>query len=160
MTDTQKRGRIFLLGAMSILGFLILNGAAQNALKGERISPDSVFGNGLLLFMLVLAFRGGRVSLKLAKAFTLLITGMYGVLLVIIAVSLWRGTPFLEARTLANTITVIPSLSGVLFTTWALFFSREVKDFIGHQREVACQRQLAKIKRSVALERSRCTADG
>ena len=104
-------------------------------------------GNGLLLLMLVLAFRGGQLSMKLTKSCVVLFAALVAVLILVISVSLFRGFQLPQTPTVQNTVPFIATLFGTIFSIWALFISTDVKAFVIYQREVAHQSQLQKITR-------------
>jgi hypothetical protein len=150
MTDSQRHGRILLLTALCIIAALIVNGFMGSVGNSKSDLVSGIVGNGLLVLMLVLAFRGGQLALKLTKGFALLFAVLVAVLVVVIVGSFVRGIPLPQTPTVGNTIPFTATVVGVGFSVWALFLSHAVKDFIACQREQAHQRQLARIKRSRA----------
>jgi len=147
MTDSQKRGRMFLIGALCIIATFIIQGFLRGLSTGESSLPGGLVGNGILLLILILAFRGGQVSLKLAKGCALLFAVLTIILLLVVVGSIFRGVALPETPTVGNTIPFILTVVGIIFSTWALFVSGDVKAFIHFQRELSHERQLAKIKK-------------
>jgi len=130
-----------------LIAAFILEGYIRSVSKGETDVFEGIMGNGLLLLMLVLAFRGGQLSMKLTKGCAILFAALVAVLTLVISVSLFQGFQLPQAPTVQNTIPFIATLFGTIFAIWALFISTDVKAFIIYQREAAHQRQLCKIKR-------------
>jgi len=147
LTRPQERGRLFLAAALVLIAASILEGFIQSASQGKADISGGIVGNGLLILMLVLAFRGGQLSMKLTKGCAVLFALMVVVLIVIVSVSVFQGIPLPQAPTFRNTGSLIATIFGTIFPIWALFFSTDVKAFVIYQREVAHQRQLQKIKR-------------
>lgn len=135
MMESQKRGRLLLIGAFLIIATLILLPMAESLLAGDKKASKDFVGNGIAILILVVAFRGGQVALKLAKGCALLFAGINALLIGIILVSRFKKIPLPEQPTVANTVPFAATLLGVIFTVWALFFSRDVRDFIRFQRE-------------------------
>lgn len=147
MDQSHHRGRTFLIAALILIAAFILNGFTQSVSKGETDLADGIVGNGLLLLMLVLAFRGGQLSMKLAKGCALLWIGMVAFLAIFVSATLIRGTPLPSAPTLENTLPFLGMVAAAAFCVWALFISKDVKGFVAFQREKKYQKQLDKIKR-------------
>lgn len=146
ISDAQKRGRLFLISALGIIAAFIIQGFLRGVSQGETNLPNGIAGNAMLLLILVLAFRGGQISLKLAKGCALLFAAMIGILLLVVTVSIFRGIPLPRTPTLDNTLPFLITAAGAIFATWALFLSRDVKDFLRYQRDLSHQKQLTKIK--------------
>lgn len=147
MDPSHHRGRTFLIAALVLIAAFILNGFTESVSKGESDFADGIVGNGLLLLMLLLAFRGGQLSMKLAKGCALLWIGMVAFLAIFVSATLIRGTPLPEAPTLENTLPFLAMVAASGFCVWALFISKDVKGFVAFQRETAYQKQLDTIKR-------------
>lgn len=148
ISDAQKRGRLFLIAALGLIAAYIIQGFLRGVSQSETNLQGGIMGNGMLLLILVLAFRGGQISLKLAKGCALLFAAMTAILLLLVTMSIFRGVPLPQTPTIENTVPFLITTAGTIFATWALFVSRDVKDFICYQRELSHQKQLAKIKGS------------
>lgn len=147
MDQSHRRGRVYLIAALVLIAAFILNGFLQSVSKGEAHLASGIIGNGLSILALILAFRGGQISMKLAKGCALLWIGMVALLAILVSVTVLRGTPLPAAPTLENTIPVLAMVAASAFCVWALFISKDVKSFVAFQRERAYQSQLDKIKR-------------
>lgn len=147
LTRPQERGRLFFAAALVLIAVFILQGFIRSASKGEADIFGGIMGNGLLLLILVLAFRGGQLSMQLTKGCAVLFAALVAVLILAISVSLFREFQLPQPPTVQNTVPFIAMLFGTIFSVWALFISSDVKAFVIYQRVVAHQRQLQKIKR-------------
>ena len=145
LSASEKRGRTFLSTALALIAFLIVRGVWESTARGASLEGNLV-GTGLLLLVLVLAFRGGQIAMQLTRG-CLLLFGALGVLLIFfIAFSLFHGRPLTEPPSFANTIPFLAYVAGISFSVWALFVSDDVKAFVRFQRETTHQRNLRRIK--------------
>lgn len=143
MTDKhERRGSVFLALALLVVGFLFIKSPLEEALKAGKVAMDSVIGTACVLFVLWRVFRGGRISLKLAKGVTIL----FAVLTVIVAAvavgTLCMGKPLPVAPNVGNSLTFLSSAAAVGFATWALFFSADVKAFVAARQSETERRKL------------------
>jgi len=142
MDQSNRRGRTFLIAALVLIAAFILNGFLGSVSKGETGLAGGMIGNGLSILALVLAFRGGQLSMKLAKGCALLWVGMVAFLAIFVSATVIRGAPLPTAPTLENTIPALGMVAASAFCVWALFISKDVKSFVAFQREQAYRRQL------------------
>lgn len=145
LTESEKRGRTFLAAALALIAFLMLEGVFKSAGDGFTPFVDKLMSNSLSLLVLVLAFRGSQLAMKLTKGCLLVFVAMIVVLISFVSFSFFRGRP-LPSPSFENTAPFIAYLMGVSFSIWALFVSEDVKAFIQYQRDTTHQRNLRRIK--------------
>lgn len=143
-----KRGKLLLLAALCILAALLLHGWIGSLRADSADWPGTLVGNLVLLTMLALAYRGGRVSMWLARAQALLFTAVHVILILILSSELSKNEPLPHPVQFANTAPFLVTLCGTAFSVWALFVSSDVKDFIAYQRNRrgAAQLQLPPVR--------------
>lgn len=149
LSASEKRGRTFLATALALIAFLMLEGVFKSADDGSTPFVDKLMSNSLSLLVLVLAFRGSQLAMKLTKGCLLVFVAMIVVLISFVSFSLFRGRP-LPPPSFEKTVPFLAYLSGVSFSIWALFVSEDVKAFVRYQRETVHQRALRRIKRKSA----------
>jgi len=132
---------------MGVLGGFIIEAMLSVFQEGVPETAGGLFGNGMLIWMLVLAYRGGRISMKLTKGFVVLMALLLVSVLVVIGISLAGGIRLPNAPTLVNTVPTLLKSLGVLYALWALFVSADVREFLAYQREVAGRKILANAPR-------------
>ncbi len=140
--NRERRGSVFLAMALLVVGFLFIKSPLEETLKAGKVAMDSLVGTACVLFVLWRAFRGERISLKLAKGVAILFALLTIVLAVVAAVTLSMGKPLPVAPSVGNSLPFLASAAGVAFATWSLFFSEDVKAFVAARQSETERRKL------------------
>lgn len=142
---TQRRGRTYLLSALTLIAVFFLEGMVGAFTKGSNDIADSLMGIGMAAWILVLAFRGGDISMQLTKGCALL---MILPIIILAGFMSWKvaraGIP--ESATFEYTVSFLVKTVAVFFVLWALFLSTDVREFLIYQRAVSCAKALKKIR--------------
>lgn len=139
----NKHGKLLLLAALCILAALLLQGWIGSLRTDSADWPGTLVGNLVLLTILALAYRGGRVSLWLARAQALLFAAVHVILILFLFGTLSKNEHLPHPIQFSNTVPFLVTLCGTAFSVWALFLSSDVKDFVAYQRN---RRDAAKLK--------------
>jgi len=146
LEPSLKRGRTFLCGALVILGVLLVHGLRKGPDRGEMDVLTGFVHFGFYAVVMILAFRGGRLSLALLKGCAGLFALMCAVLIIVAAAAMARGQPLPESPGVRNTGEFLAVIAGVAFCVWALFFSRDVQGFLASQCANAHARSLRAVR--------------
>ena len=144
LTAPQRRGRTFLICALLFMGFLLLAPTTGVRLTGDATN-DKILCVALFAVIVTLAFRGGKLWLILVKGFVGLFAAMCAILVIVVLVTLARGHALPQAPNGDNTLLSVATVVCLGFNIWALFCSKDVKDFISHQRAVASARKRQRV---------------
>ncbi len=150
LSETARKGRTYLVCALALVAGLVVSQSIKTFNPEETQFTDILLTLALTVAVAVLAFRGGQVSLRIVRGCMGFITflAMMMLLMLVSAISL-RGFP--ENVNIAEDGTLLTLLMtfGVGFSTWALFWSKEVKAFVEYQRAKFHRQKMDQIKQSV-----------
>ncbi len=128
-----RLGALCLGGALLILTALVLRPALREAVAARELPYDLPFTAALFLWLAWCAWRGGRISLWLAKAFALVQAVLLSVVAVGIPITFLVGNHRFEP-TVVNSLALLANVAAAAFSAWALFLSPEVRTFIATQQ--------------------------
>jgi peptidoglycan/LPS O-acetylase OafA/YrhL len=146
MTTSQNRGRFLLAAAFLLLGVFLINGLLSTSSKDAPDLQGGAFGVIIGILALILAFRGSQLAMKLTKGCLFLCVTIIVFVIIIVSISLVSDAPIPAALTPTGTISLVAACIGLAFSTWAVFLSKDVREFIRFQDEISYQKQLNKIK--------------
>lgn len=134
---------MFLLGALFLIGALAFVGLT----KEGSLSARNLAEWGFLAVILVLAFRGGRMALRLAKGCVALLSVIWLILLLAVLEHFRRKGALPVVPTLSNTLPAAASVVALVFCVWVLFFSASVRAYLERRRNDRLEREKAAILR-------------
>ena len=137
LTLPQARGRAFLAAALLVLATMILASSFRSWSEGEADWAGSLMSNALVLLILVLAFRGGQLTMKLTRGCVMLLAVVAALALFAIFAALILGNLLAGPRIPEMASEFVAFVLGAAFCFWSLFISTDVKAFIAYQRDRA-----------------------
>ncbi len=129
----RRLGALCFGGALVILVALLLRPLLRETVATREIPYDLAFTAAIFLWLAWCAWRGGRRSLWLAKAFALVQAVLLSLIAVAIPITFVVGNHRFDP-TLANSLALLVNVAAVAFAAWALFLSQEVRTFIAAQQ--------------------------
>jgi hypothetical protein len=136
LTEIQYRGRTIFISALLFVGILVTKSSISRLYSHYGSPSNHLITIAFWGVILLLSFRGGQLSLKLVKGCAVTFASIMAILFIVISAKLIRGVQLPQAPTWNNSIESIVTLIGVIFSVWALFFSKSVKEFLSHQRKI------------------------
>ena len=135
LTVVQSRAQKIFISALAFIGFLLLKPSVFGLFEKNGSQEDQLFQIVFWIVVLLLSFRGGQLALKMVKGCISVFAVMFAIIFIVIIATFLQGQGLPKPQTWDKTIEQTLTLIGVIFSFWALFISKSVKEFLAHQRK-------------------------
>ena len=147
LSESQRRGRTFFACALLLLAAMLFAPLVTSVASGTNDLMGSITTGAIYALVLLAAFRGGFLSLKIIRG----CLGIFGVIFVAAAVLIGIGASMGKLPPPRwewgwPTLKDVASTALLFYVYWAMFFSGSVRDFIARQREHRLACELQKIR--------------
>jgi hypothetical protein len=147
LTATRNRGRTFFICALLLLAVMLFEPIASSFASGTSNFGNSAFTSIIYTLVLIAAFRGGVLSLKIIKGCLGICAAILCVSVLLIGIGAAAGkNPAPRIEWDMRTLRAFASFLPLLYIYWALYFSKSVKAFVTYQRDHFHAREMQKIQ--------------